>query len=118
MPQEDKSLLIAPHEDAPPTGQQPAPDVGAGRLIASAALIGAGVLVEPELIGGALLGAGVLYGLPLVGQILRPAVTTAMRFGYSAAASVSEIVAGASQQLQVIVADARSAYQRSESSRI
>jgi hypothetical protein len=50
-----------------------------GRLLGSAVLIGAGVLVEPELVGGALLGAGVLYALPVMGRIIRPLVTTAVR---------------------------------------
>jgi hypothetical protein len=118
MPQEDNSLLITPFEDAPSTIGNPAHEVSPGRLITSAALIGAGVLVEPELLGGALIGAGVLYVLPFVGQILRPMVTMAMRYGYSAAASVGEVVAGASHQVQSIVADARTQYEQSEKSRI
>ena len=32
-------------------------------IIGSAALIGAGMLLEPELLGAALIGAGVVYGL-------------------------------------------------------
>jgi hypothetical protein len=117
MPQENESLLITPSEDAPSADRHLA-QIEAGRLISSAALIGAGVLVEPELLGGALLGAGILYGLPLVGQVLRPVVTTAVRFGYSAAASINEIVTGASQQVQGIVAEARAGYPRSHSSRV
>jgi hypothetical protein len=118
MPQENESLVITPSEDAPSADRHLAPEIDAGRLISSAALIGAGVLVEPELLGGALLGAGILYGLPLVGQVLRPVVTTAVRFGYSAAASINEIVTGASQQVQGIVAEARAGYPRSHSSRV
>src|SRR5712691_12746600 len=109
MPAEEISPFVAGESNAL-TGRRNLEEVGGGRLLASAALIGAGVLVEPELLGGALLGAGILYGLPLVGQVLRPVVTTAVRFGYSAAASISEIVTGASQQVQGIVAEARAGY--------
>ncbi len=117
MPNEDKSPPITGPSGLPiaPRGEQ-VPDVGRGSLIVSAALIGAGVLVEPELLGGALLGAGVVYGLPIVGRILRPIVRTAVRLGYSATASVGGIVAEASQQVRGIVADARAELQRSESS--
>ena len=78
------------------------------RVLGSVAMIGAGLLVEPELLGGALLGAGVFYGLPLIGGVLRPVASTAVRFGYSAAATVSEALSQAGQQMQRIVADARS----------
>jgi hypothetical protein len=79
-----------------------------GRLLGSAVLIGAGVLVEPELVGGALLGAGVLYALPVMGRIIRPLVTTAVRLGYSAAVAATDLVSQVGQQVQSIVADARS----------
>ena len=83
-----------------------------GRIIPSAALIGAGLLLEPELLGGALIGAGVVYGLPLVGQILRPIATTAVQLGYSAVASVGDLLAGARHEVEGIVANARTGYQR------
>jgi hypothetical protein len=50
----------------------------------SAVLIGARVLLEPELVGGALLGARGIYALPLVARILLPVATTAVRLGYYA----------------------------------
>jgi hypothetical protein len=100
------------------TGRSAIGELSGGRLIASAALIGAGVLVEPELLGGALLGAGVLYGLPLVGQLLRPVASTAVQLGYSAAASVGDLLAGARDQVEGIVANARAGYQRSRDSSI
>ena len=87
-----------------------------GRLLTSAALIGAGVLIEPELLGGALLGAGVLYGLPLVGRILHPVAATAVQLGYSAVASVGDLLVGARDQVQNMVSSARSDYERSRSS--
>jgi hypothetical protein len=91
-------------------------DVGGGRLLTTAALIGAGVLIEPELLGGALIGAGVVYGLPLLGRVLRPVATTAVQLGYSAVAGVSGLLAGARDQAEEIVARARADYQRSRSS--
>ena len=87
-----------------------------GRIVTSAALIGAGMLLEPELLGGALIGAGVVYGLPLVGQILRPVATTTVQLGYSAVAAVGDLLAGARDQVQGIVANARSGYERSHGS--
>jgi hypothetical protein len=89
-----------------------------GRIVTSAALIGAGMLLEPELLGGALIGAGVVCGLPLVGQILRPVATTAVQLAYSAVASVGDLMAGARDQVQGIVANARSGYERSHGSSI
>src|SRR5215472_1366336 len=88
------------------------------RIITSATLIGAGFLLEPELLGGALIGAGVVYGLPLVGQILRPIATTAVQLGYSAVASVGSLLADARDQIQGIVANARTASERSRDSLI
>jgi len=112
MSAEETSHFITGSSEAGTTGHERGKLEG-GRLLASAALIGAGVLVEPELLGGALLGAGIVYGLPLVGQLLRPAVTTAVQLGYSAVASAGDLLAGARDQVQEIVATARSDYQRS-----
>jgi len=92
--------------------------VGGGRLLASAVLIGAGVLVEPELLGGALLGAGLVYGLPIVGQLLGPVVTSAVQLGYSTVASVGDLLGGARDQIHGMVASARSDYERSRSSSV
>ena len=91
-------------------------ELSGGKIITSAALIGAGMLLEPELLGGALIGAGVVYGLPLAGQILRPVATTAVQLGYSAVAAVGDLLAGARDQVQGIVANARSGYERSHGS--
>jgi hypothetical protein len=81
MPAEETSSHITGASDAV-TGRPDLGELGSGRLLASAALIGAGVLIEPELLGGALLGAGVVYGLPLVGQLLRPVMSTAVQLGF------------------------------------
>jgi hypothetical protein len=120
MPQVDKSPIITSGSQmgaaSMDRGQTVNPE--GGRLIASAVLIGVGLLVEPELLAGALLGAGVIYGLPFIGRILRPVVNTAVRLGYSAAASISDVVTQAGHQVQSIVADARSQYRRPEDSSI
>src|SRR5215469_12588240 len=111
-----EDFVMSPEETSiidQPVGSREFPG---GRIIPSAALIGAGLLLEPELLGGALIGAGVVYGLPLVGQILRPIATTAVQLGYSAVASVGGLLAGARDQVQGIVANARSAYKRSHGS--
>ncbi|HKU25930.1 MAG TPA: hypothetical protein VJQ54_10695 [Candidatus Sulfotelmatobacter sp.] len=94
------------------------PELPGGRIIPSAALIGVGLLLEPELLGGALIGAGVVYGLPLVAQILRPVATTAVQLGYSAVASVGDLLAGARHEVEGIVANARAGYQRPPGSSI
>src|SRR5215472_12332789 len=102
-------------ETSPINQPEDSHELPGGRIVTSAALIGAGILLEPELLGGALIGAGVLYGLPLVGQILRPVATTAVQLGYSAVASVGSLLADARDQIQGIVADARTGYERSRS---
>jgi hypothetical protein len=60
MPQKDKSPLkrtsrhlFTGFSDTPAADRRDGPDLGGGRLITSATLIGAGVLVEPEFLGGA-----------------------------------------------------------------
>ena len=104
MAQDDTSLINRPGRSQ---------GVACGRIIGSAALIGAGMLLEPELLGGALIGAGVVYGLPVIGVILRPVATTAVQLGYSVVASVGDLLTGASDQVQGIVANARAGYERS-----
>jgi hypothetical protein len=89
-----------------------------GRLLASAGLIGAGILIEPELLGGVLIGAGIMYGLPLMSRLLSPVMNSAVEIGYSAVASVSDLVAGAIDEVHEAVATIRSDYQRSRSSSI
>jgi hypothetical protein len=110
MKRQLSSLLVSPL----PLLVSPSPNLvqywggEAGRLIASAALIGAGALVEPELLGGVLLGAGIMYGLPVAGRIVRAAATAVVRLSYSAAGSVSSVVNEPRRQVEGIVADARS----------
>jgi hypothetical protein len=117
MPAEEASVLSTNDSD-PTRGHIDHGELGGGRLLTSAALIGAGVLIEPELLGGALLGAGIVYGLPLIGQLLRPVMTGAVQLGFSAVASVSDLLVGARDQVKDIVATARADYQQSRGSSI
>jgi hypothetical protein len=112
MPAEEISHFVADSSQAETTSHEES-QLGSRRLVVSAALIGAGVLVEPELLGGALLGAGVVYGFPLVGRLVSPVITAAVQLGYFAVASVSDLLTGARDQVQGIVATARADYQRS-----
>ncbi len=100
------------HQPAQPTTGD-APDQ-AGTLLMSAALIGVGVLLEPELLGGMLLGAGAVYAartLPIVGGILRPMMRSAIKYSYAAVSKMNEVVSEASEDVQDMVAEARSDYQ-------
>jgi hypothetical protein len=103
--------LTQSHSQQQPTGD--APD-HAGTLLTSAALIGVGVLLEPELLGGMLLGAGAVYAartLPIVGGILRPMMRSAIKYGYAAVSKMNEVVSEATEDVQDMVAEARSDYQ-------
>src|SRR5262249_14136308 len=91
---------------------------GGGSLLGSAALIGIGALIEPELLGGMLLGAGAVYlarNIPVVGGILRPVVSKAVKTGYSVAMKANELIAEAGEDLQDMVADARTDFNESSS---
>jgi hypothetical protein len=67
-----------------------------------------------------LLGAGAVYAarsLPLVGGVIRPIISTVVKAGYAAAMKANEVFAEASEDVQDMVAEARSDYQESSSSR-
>lgn len=115
MPEETSSITTGTSKVLAGSGLE---QLGSGTLLTSATLIGAGLLIEPELLGGALLGAGVMYGLPLFGRLLRPLATTAVQLGYSAVSGVGDLLSGAVDQVEGIVATARLNYQRSRSSSI
>ena len=117
MPAEETSSLVTGASNGT-TGRIQHGEAGGGRLLASVALIGAGVLIEPELLGGALLGAGIVYGLPLAGRLFRPVITSAVQLSSSAVAAVGDLLAVARDQVQDIVATAQADYQRSRGSLI
>jgi hypothetical protein len=117
MPVDETSTIIGGTSDGLSESSR-AEEPSSRRLLASAVLIGAGMLIEPELLGGALLGAGVVYGFPLVAKVLRPVATTAVQLGYTAVAGVGDLLAGARGEIQTIVTTARSGYQKSHDSTI
>jgi hypothetical protein len=91
--------------------------VDTGTLVTSAALIGVGALVMPELLAGMAIGAGAVLvsGLASAG-LLRPVLRTVVKAGYTAAVKTQEFVAEASEDVRDMFAEARSDYQNSESS--
>jgi hypothetical protein len=112
----DAATSVNSERDNGTASQQTAIDVNSGKTVASAALIGAGLLVEPELLGGALLAAGAIYGIPLLGNLLRPVTRFAIRAGYSAVNLVGEAMNDARESVGQIVSEARSDYRHGESS--
>lgn len=117
MPADETSSIIS-GTSVMPSASRGLEEPGARRLVASAALIGVGMLIEPELLGGALLGAGVMYGLPLIAPFLRPIASTAVQLGYSAVASAGDLLSEARQQVEGILATARSDFQRARGSSV
>jgi hypothetical protein len=71
----------------------------------------------PEMLAGMALGAGAVLvsGMASAG-LLRPLVRTVVKASYAAALKTQEIVAEASEDVRDMVAEARSDYQRDESS--
>jgi hypothetical protein len=68
-------------------------------------------ILAPELLPGMAIGVAALLApkiLPVLGPAVRPLVRTAVRAGYSAAMETRELVAEATEQMQDIVAEARS----------
>jgi hypothetical protein len=90
-------------------------DYDGSRVITSAALIGIGVLIEPELLAGAAIGAGIILGFGWVGALVsgavRPVVKTAVKTGYVAVARTRKIVAEAAEGVQDMVAEARAEHE-------
>jgi hypothetical protein len=68
-------------------------------------------ILAPELLPGMAIGVAALLApkvLPVLGTAVRPLVRTVVRAGYSAAMETRELVAEAAEQMQDIVAEARS----------
>ena len=86
-------------------------DYGAGSLIVSAALIGIGMLIEPEFLAGMAVGAGTVVGLGWVGAVVggavRLLVRTAFRTGYMAIEQTRKVAAEAAAGVQDVFAEAR-----------
>ncbi len=86
-----------------------------GPSLATAILVGTGVaIVEPEFIPGMLIGAGAWLApklLPAVGRMFRPVVKGIVKAGYSATMAARQTFAEATEQVEDIVAEARSEYE-------
>ncbi|MBV8550242.1 MAG: DUF5132 domain-containing protein [Acidobacteriaceae bacterium] len=75
---------------------------------ATIAVVGVGVaLISAELLPGMLIGVAAAF-LPGIGPKLRPFFRATVRAGYSAVRKTREVVAEAGEQIQDIVAEAKS----------
>lgn len=83
--------------------------------LTTAAITGVAVaLINPSLLPGMAIGVAATMGprlLPVISNILRPIVSTAVRAGYAATVMTREAVAEASEQFQDMVAEARADYE-------
>jgi Protein of unknown function (DUF5132) len=83
--------------------------------IATIAVIGVGAaLISAELIPGMLIGLAAAF-VPGLGPKLRPMIKSTIRAGYAAVHKTREMVAEASEQMQDVVAEARSEHAAHES---
>jgi hypothetical protein len=82
--------------------------------IATIAVVGVGAaIISAELIPGMLLGVAAAF-LPGIGPKIRPFMKSTIRAGYAAVKKTKEMVAEASEQLQDVVAEARSEHHEKE----
>jgi hypothetical protein len=82
--------------------------------IAMIAVVGVGAaIISAELIPGMLLGLAAAF-LPGIGPKLRPLMKSTIRAGYAAVKKTKEMVAEASEQMQDVVAEARSEHAAQE----
>jgi hypothetical protein len=76
--------------------------------IATIAVVGVGAaIISAELIPGMLIGVAAAF-LPGIGPKIRPFMKSTIRAGYAAVKKTKEMVAEASEQVQDVVAEARS----------
>ncbi len=82
--------------------------------VATIAVIGVGAaLISAELIPGMLIGVAAAF-LPGLGPKMRPLLKSTIRAGYSAAKKTKEMFAEASEQMQDVMAEARSEHAAGE----
>ncbi len=83
--------------------------------VATIAVVGVGAaLISAELIPGMLIGVAAAF-LPGLGPKMRPLLKSTIRAGYSAAQKTKEMFAEASEQMQDVMAEARSEHAATES---
>lgn len=87
-------------------------------LLTSAALIGIGALIEPELLAGMAIGAGIVlvsrWFPNIVGDLVRPVARTAVKAGYAAATAAREVVAEVTEEVEDLMAEARAEREAAE----
>jgi hypothetical protein len=80
-------------------------------LLTSAALIGIGPLIEPELLVGMAIGAGIVIAskwLPnVVSDVVRPIAKAAVKTGYAAMTALRETAAEVTEGVEDLMAEAR-----------
>ena len=82
--------------------------------IATIAVIGVGAaLISAELIPGMLIGLAAAF-IPGMGPKMRPLIKSTIRAGYAAVKKTKEMVAEASEQMQDVMAEARSEHAAEE----
>jgi hypothetical protein len=114
VPKEEKEATRKATVKGPPVEE----GTQAPSLLTSAALIGIGVLIEPELLAGMAIGAGIVLAsrwFPnVVGDLVRPIAKTAVKAGYAAAAATREMVAEVTEEVEDMMAEARAAHESGE----
>jgi len=93
-----------------------ASEVGDGvTIVSAAALLGLGAIIQSEMLAGMAIGAGVVLAARaasrLTADVMRPLAKTAIKAGYAAASKISELAAEAGEEVQDLVAEARSEYE-------
>ena len=82
-----------------------------GTTMTTTLIVGAAVAIfAPELLVGMAVSVAAMLApkvLPVAGSILRPLMRTAVRAGYATAVATREVVAEAGEQVQDMVAEAR-----------
>ena len=93
-----------------------AAEIGDGvTIVSAAALLGLGAIIQSEILAGMAIGAGVVLAARaasrLTTDVVRPLAKTAIKAGYAAASKLSELAAEAGEEVQDLVAEARSEYE-------
>jgi len=87
-------------------------------LLTSAALIGVGALIEPELFAGMAIGAGIVLAskwMPnIISGVIRPIAKTAVKAGYAAFTTTQEVIAEVTEEVEDMMAEARAEHESGE----
>jgi len=107
-----------PTRKAPAESRPVEEGVEKSSLITSAALIGIGALIEPELLAGMAIGASIVLVSKWVpnifGDVVRPIAKTAVKAGYAAVAATREVVAEVTEEVEDMMAEVRAEHESGE----